>query len=66
MKPLKIGRSHVVLFTPDSKAIISVGKGVTRLDLETRKRVWHTHPLPRPMSVDVSPDGEKLVVKSSV
>jgi WD40 repeat protein len=62
----RIGASFRAAFSGDGARLATVGKRVTVWDVAARTRVGSVHPFPHEASIDVSPNGERLVVKNTL
>jgi WD40 repeat protein len=65
LKPLPIGSSYSVRFSPDSRLLATVGRHVVLWSLEERRRIAHARPFKHPSWIDFSPMGDRLAVKST-
>jgi len=65
LKPLPIGSSYAVRFSPDSRLLATVGRNVVLWSLEDRQRIAHAHPFKHPSWIDFSPTGDRIAVKST-
>lgn len=62
----KFKTAHEIAFSPDEGAIAYFGgRDVTALKLSTSEELFRVHPIAHPSHVDFSPDGRRLVVKST-
>jgi len=64
-KPLAIGRSYQVRFTPDGQSLAVVGDKLTLWNLQAGKRVGAYRPFAHPSDLDVAPSGALGVVKNT-
>jgi WD40 repeat protein len=64
-KPLKIGISYALAFSPDSRSLLVSGRRLNLWGLPGRARIGTSHPLKHPSDVDISPDGLRCVVKNT-
>lgn len=65
MRPLRIRGSYIVRFGPDGRSCATIGRDVSLWDVPARKKRWRSHPFSHPSSLDFSPDGSRLAVKST-
>ncbi len=65
MKPLRIGTSYSVAFSPDGLSLATLGRDVSVWDLGARTKSWRVHPLSNPGDVAFSPNGRRLAVKNT-
>ncbi len=65
-KPLPIGKSYSVAFTPDGERLIAVGPRVAIWSLATRERLGAYRPFAHPHGLDVTRDGTRGIVKNSL
>ena len=65
VKPLKIGSSNSVRFSPDSHFLATIARNVVLWNVESRERVAHAHPFTHPAWMDFSPSGDRIAVKNT-
>ena len=62
----KLKTAHEIAFSPDESAIAYFGgRDVTARALATSEELFRVHPIAHPSDIDFSPDGRRLVVKST-
>lgn len=64
-RPLKIGGSYEIAFSPSREHVVALGRNVVMWDLVTRKRRFSVHPFSHPSHVTFSPDGQQVAVKNT-
>ncbi len=64
-KPLGIGVSHSLTFTPDSQSLIVAGRRVFRWSLAAGERADSCHPFANVHRVDCAPDGARFAAKNT-
>jgi WD40 repeat protein len=63
---ITIKTAHEIKFSPPGDCVAFIGgRNVTVIDLTTGKQVFEVHHTAHPSSIDYSPDGSLLVVKST-
>lgn len=63
---VKLKTAHEIVFSPTENHVAFFGdRDVSILDLQTSKPVFAVHPIAHPSQIDFSPDGCRLVVKST-
>jgi hypothetical protein len=65
IRPLKLGASNAVEFSPDGRQLATIGRYVWVWDIKARSKRWRAHPFPHPSDVAFSPDGNTLAVKNT-
>ena len=64
-KPLKLGCSYSVQFSPDGTRLAVLGRDLVVWDVATRQKVWRGKFIAHCSSMAFSPDGARLAVKST-
>ena len=64
-KPLKLGCSHSVQFSPDGTRLAVLGRDLVLWDVAARQKVWRGKFIAHCSSMAFSPDGARLAIKST-
>ena len=64
-KPLKLGCSYSVQFSPDGTRLAVLGRDLVVWDVATRQKVWRGKFIAHCSSMAFSPDGARLAIKST-
>lgn len=64
-RPLRIGISYRLTFSPDSLSVLVTGRRLNLWGLAARERVGTCHPLKHPSHADFLPDGTRCVLKNT-
>jgi len=62
----RIGASARLALSRDGAALATLGKRATLWDVGARRRTGSVHPFPHESEIDISPDGERVVVKNTL
>jgi hypothetical protein len=62
---LKLPASYSLAISPGNRLLAALGRNVVVADMETRKRVYSSHPLSHPSDAAFSRDGTLLAIKST-
>lgn len=65
VKPLKLGCSYGVAFSPDGTRLAVSGHSLTLWDVAARQKLWRGKFIAHTSSMVYSPDGAQLAIKSS-
>ena len=64
-RPLRTGKSYQLRFTNDGLHLVSFARDLALWNLTSKKKIAFAHPLKHPAFVDISPNGDSLIVKST-
>lgn len=64
-KPLKLGCSYSVQFSPDGARLAVLGRDLVLWDVAARQKVWRGKFIAHCSSMAYSPDGSRLAIKST-
>ena len=64
-KRLRVGRSYQLRFVAGGSNGIAIGQDIVLWSLSQGKRICSSHPFKHPGSFDISPEGDRLVVKNT-
>lgn len=63
--PMRVGKSFQLRFSADGDYVIAVGRDIVVWSLRERKRVGSVRPFSHPAHLDLSPRGDRVVVKNT-